>query len=301
MLFRSVSQSRYYFQQASSQYLSRTFTTPTNSRIYTWSGWVKRGALSTDQGIFSVGTTAANSCGLVITAGNILQFYTDNGTTSNLSTTQVFRDPSAWYHLILAIDTTQATASNRIKLYVNGTQVTAFNTATYMSQNATSLFNTAAIHYIGSQTPAPGLYLDGYLTEVNFIDGQALTPSSFGETDALTGQWVAKKYTGTYGTNGFYLKFADGTSTTTLGTDSSGNANNWTLTNFTRSAGTSDCWIYDVPAPASGASATQPSSNYATFNSAISSTTNLINANLTRNGAVRTNVATIPCYSGKYY
>jgi hypothetical protein len=154
-------------------------------------------------------------------------------TVLNLVTTQVLRDPSAWYHIVVSIDTTQATSSNRAKLYINGSQVTSFSTETYPSQNADLNINDSVSHSIGAYI-TPSVFFNGYLTEINFIDGQALTPSSFGETDAITGRWKAKAYSGSYGTNGFYLKFADnsGTTSTTLGKDSSGNGNNWTPNNF---------------------------------------------------------------------
>jgi len=256
------------FQSASSQYLSRTPASATNQTTWTWSGWVKLGAISTAAGLFSQGSSIFTQTRCFITSNGqlLIDSYISNVTQFQLITTQVFRDPSAWYHIVMSVDTTQATSTNRIKVYVNGSQVTAFGTATYPAQNYNTQINTNSIFYIGAGDRSPTYYLDGYLAEVNFIDGQALTPSSFGETNTLTGQWVAKKYAGTYGTNGFYLPFSNGTSTTTLGYDSSGNGNNWTLTNFTRSAGVSDCWMYDVPSGNGSPSATQPSSNYCVLN-----------------------------------
>jgi hypothetical protein len=130
------------------------------------------------------------------------------GGSSTLQTTQVFRDPSAWYHVVVALDTTQATAANRVKLYINGTQVTAFSSATYPSLNDTFGWNNSSIvHQIGASTgDGATAYFDGYQADINAVDGQALTPSSFGETDTTTGSWKPKAYTSTYGTNGFYLK-----------------------------------------------------------------------------------------------
>jgi hypothetical protein len=119
----------------------------------------------------------------------------------------IYRDPSAWYHIVVAVDTTQATAANRIKLYVNGLQVTALGTANYPTQNFDSWVNTTStVHQHGLYSTGTPYYFDGYLAEVNFVDGQALTPSSFGTTDAY-GVWQPIRYTGTYGTNGFYLPF----------------------------------------------------------------------------------------------
>lgn len=268
----------------------------------TFSVWLKRGALGAIQSIFNARTVASPYSLFHFYANDTLVYEDSNGTF--LQTTQVFRDPSAWYHLVLSIDTTQATAANRAKIYVNGSQVTALSTATYPAQNTLCNYNTATAHAISSLQPFNALeYLDGYLAEINFIDGQAITPSSFGSTDPTSGQWVAAKYTGTYGTNGFYLPFSNGTSTTTLGADSSGNGNNWTLTNFTRSAGANDCWMIDVPSGNGGASGTQPNSNYSVLNPLSAISVKPINGNLTftgASGAVNDSTIGIPT-SGKYY
>jgi hypothetical protein len=172
-----------------------------------------------------------------------------NVTNGEIYTTQVFRDPSAWYHFVLAIDTTQATASNRIKIYVNGSQITALRVANYPSQNSDLLINSTEAHNIGRFVDTATTYFDGYLTEINFIDGQALTPSSFGLNDPETGVWSPKRYTGTYGTNGFYVNFSDnsGTTSTTLGKDYSGNGNNWTPNNFSVTAGAGNDSLVDSP------------------------------------------------------
>lgn len=266
------------FQSASTTYASRTLSTTSQTK-FTYSAWVKRGQLGSGLSatLFSTpyNTSGSGNISSVIYFNNdnlVIQSHDGTTTPTNqLVTSAVYRDPSAWYHIVYAIDTTQATASNRVKLYVNGVQVTAFSTATYPTQNYTYHFNQNLVHYIGalyiSNSATFGNQFDGYIAEQNWIDGTQLDASYFGETDTLTGQWVAKKYTGTYGTNGFYLPFSNGTSTTTLGYDSSGNSNNWTLTNFTRAAGVSDCWMYDVPSGnGSSVGGTQPNSNYATLN-----------------------------------
>lgn len=250
------------FQSASSTYLARTPASNGNRQVFTFSYWAKRGTLSVAQEMYFVNSGSGNFAQISWNSSNQIDITSADSSVAicQLITTPVYRDPSAWYHIVFSIDTTQATASNRVKIYVNGSQVTALSTATYPSLNYNFQLNNTTAQNIGR--PTTGTF-DGYLAEVNFIDGQALTPSSFGETDTTTGQWVAKKYTGTYGTNGFYLPFSNGTSTTTLGADSSGNGNNWTLNNFTRSAGVSDCWMTDVPSGNGGVSGTQPSSNYA--------------------------------------
>lgn len=197
------------FRSSASAYLNRTPASAGNRQIWTWSGWVKRGTITSsgDLTLFSAGTTSPSYDSFRFT-NDALQFFQGAGATSSVQTTQLFRDPSAWYHIVLAVDTTQATASNRIKIYVNGNQVTALSSASYPSQNTSASINNTLVHAVGALwITSAQQYFDGYMSEVNFIDGQALTPSSFGETDAVTGVWKAKKYTGTYGTNGFYLPF----------------------------------------------------------------------------------------------
>jgi hypothetical protein len=140
-----------------------------------------------------------------------------------------------------------------VKVYVNGTQVTAFDTATYSAQNTDGFINSTAynsgVHNIGRFPTTDTAYLDGYLTEINFVDGQALTASSFGETNPVTGVWQPKQYTGTYGTNGFFLKFSDNSNNTaaTIGKDYSGNGNNWTPNNISVTSGATYDSMLDVP------------------------------------------------------
>jgi hypothetical protein len=147
-----------------------------------------------------------------------------NSTTLVLSleTTAQYRDPSAWYHLVVSLDTTQATASDRCKMYVNGVQVTAFGTATYPSLNQELQYNDAILH--ATRHPSGDYKFVGYLADTYFVDGTALDPTSFGEFK--NGVWIPKAYTGSYGTNGFHLEY-DGNAN-----DSSGTGNNWTATNI---------------------------------------------------------------------
>jgi len=236
-------------RSSASAYFNRTFTTPTSTTKWTWSAWVKRGTLGAAQTLFG-GSSDVNNWGYIgFLAGDTLSFSQADAAsvTSTVTTTQLFRDPSAWYHIQVAFDSTQATAANRLLMYINGTQVTAFGTATYLAQNTASRINLAVAHTICRLPYSAANYVDGYATEVNFIDGQALTPSSFGTTDSLSGAWIPMPYTGTYGTNGFYLNFKDNTSTTTLGYDYSGNSNNWTANNISLTAGTTYDSMVDVP------------------------------------------------------
>jgi hypothetical protein len=254
------------FRSSASAYLSRTPATASNRKTWTWSGWVKRGTLGVSQYFFSGGTGGSDTTqfGINFLADNKLNWLGGSGTQYR-TTTQVFRDPAAWYHIVLAFDTTLATANDRIKIYVNGTQITAFDNLTNPTQNVDYGVNQAEAHNIGRWTGASG-YFDGYLDEVNFIDGQALTPSSFGETSTTTGVWIPKKYSGTYGTNGFYLPFTDNSALTTssnvgLGKDFSGNANYWTTNNISITSGSTYDSMTDVPTLTSATAA-----NYSTLN-----------------------------------
>jgi hypothetical protein len=181
------------FRTSNSAYLTRT-PSASNRTTWTWSGWLKRSIFATNNGVFSAGTSFGvnnnNLETISFPAADTLEIASEIGgaTQYRLITTQVFRDPSAWYHVVVAIDTTQATSSNRIKLYINGTQVTAFGTSTYPAQNYSCWANSANAHRIGSRASPD---FDGYMTEINFIDGQQLTPSSFGETSLTTGQWLS--------------------------------------------------------------------------------------------------------------
>ena len=256
------------FRSSAGASLSRTPSVAGNQQTWTWSGWFKRGILSSTQpAIFSCGTYPTNLFQVIFDNGSTADIINitnyPNSTTPNLDlrTTQVFRDPSSWYHIIIATDTTQATNANRVKLYINGVQVTAFGTATYPAQNASlNINNNGITNNIGNR-PTNSNPFDGYMTEINFIDGQALTPSSFGSTNALTGVWQPARYTGTYGTNGFYLPFTNTASTTALGYDSSGNGNNWTTNNFSISSNSTYDSINDVPTLTSATQA-----NYAVLN-----------------------------------
>jgi Concanavalin A-like lectin/glucanases superfamily/SPRY domain len=226
---------------ADSAYLGRTPGTAGNRTTWTWSGWVKRSAISSasTQVIFDAFSgNGGNYFLFQFTPADVIQIYL-GPSVGELVTTSVYRDASAWYHFVLAYDTTQATPANRIRLYVNNVEVTTFSTATYPSQNnANNYVNSTVTHHIGTFN-AIGDYFNGYLTNIHHIDGQQLTPSSFTETDATTGQLIPKTYTGSYGTNGFNLLFADNSAATasTLGKDTSPNGNNWTPNNLSTSTG----------------------------------------------------------------
>ena len=239
------------FNDDDSAYLERTPSSASNRTTFTLSVWLKRsGNLDNHQRILEVGTGTGHRTFFIFDGDDKLQInHVDSGSQAvNLTTTAKFRDISAWYHIVLAIDTTQGSSSDRIKIYVNGTQQTAFDTSTYPTSNKEFDINSTAVHYFGRSVNNTGKF-DGYMAEINLIDGSQLTPASFGETNPVTGQWNPKKYTGSYGTNGFYLNFSDnsGTTATTLGKDSSGNGNNFTPNNFSVSAGAGNDSLEDTP------------------------------------------------------
>jgi len=310
------------FRNSAQGHLSRTLSVAGNRRTLTISAWVKwRGydTGSASDSIFSVGpNNSTRSTGITFigsgyssSPGTFLNIAQFNGSSNDwqLVTSQVFRDPSAWYHIVLAIDTSQATASNRIKLYVNGVQVTAFSTANYPSQNSDTDFgSTSYTQYIGRDgyASASNRNYDGYMADFYYVDGQALTPSSFGETDAITGVWNPKKYSGTYGTNGFYLNFSDnsGATATTIGKDYSGNGNNWTPNNISVTAGTTYDSMIDSPTPYADGNSGR--GNYAVLNPLDTGSSGSVSAgNLTHSssggGVTRSNASIRVPSSGKFY
>ena len=276
------------FNRGSSDTLSRTFSTATNYKIQTFSAWIKRANISGSTTYRLIGgyNGSAGFSSEINFNNDSLRMEFGGSSQYILKTTQLFRDVSAWYHILVAIDTTQATSSNRIKMYVNGSQVSAFDTANYPAQNDNSQLTSAnANNYIGSGWSG-GEPFDGYMSEIYFIDGQQLTPSSFGETDTDTGIWIPKAYTGTYGTNGFYLQFKNSSS---LGTDSSGNGNNFTVNNLTSIDQTTDT----------------PTNNFATGNPLIITANQGTfaegNLQLTGAGSISNLFSTIAVDKGKWY
>ena len=210
------------FRSSASAYLSRTPASDGNKRTWTFSCWTKRGALTGSQVIFSAANSANSQfVDVTINGNNVfeLDILDSNSTRTIRTSTAILRDPSAWYHIVLVIDTTQATDTDRIKLYVNNKLLTtSAGTGTFPNQNADTQVNaTTGIHAIARRQGSADRYYDAYLTEINHIDGTALAPSDFGETDD-NGIWVPKKYTGTYGTNGFYLPMKPTTQATGFNT-----------------------------------------------------------------------------------
>ena len=232
------------FNDGDSASLARTPSSEGNRDTFTISFWFKRGVQGTRQFLInSWGGSTNDYAQIEITSsdGINVQNTVSNTSQLDLRTNRKFRDSSAWYHIVLAVDSTQSTASNRAKLYVNGVQETSFSTETYMSQNNNTYFNDDIAHYIGKRGDNSN-YFDGYLTEFHMVDGSQLAQTSFGEFDD-NGVWIPIKYTGTYGTNGFFMQFKQtGTSANSsgIGADTSGNDNHFTPTNLAANDVTTD-------------------------------------------------------------
>ena len=300
------------FNSADSAYLDRTPATATNRRTWTWSAWIKRSAIvntSADWRLFESrpsGYTIFDITNSGATYPNSLRFLDDSGAI--VQTTPLYRDVSAWYHIILAVDTTQATDSNRVKIYVNGVQVTSFTSSTYPTLNYQTQINTTNPQVIGRDPVGGGAgYYDGYMTEVNFVDGQALTPTSFGYVNPTTGIWSPAKFVGGYGTNGFYLNFSDNSNTTaaTLGADYSGNGNNWTPNNFSVTAGAGNDSLVDSPTSFGTDTGVggEVRGNYCTLNPLTTTAGTYTQGNLRYTGANqdRRSNATISRATGQWY
>ena len=216
-----------------SKYFYRTPSSAGNRKTYTFSAWIKRTVEGSTNPIFNryTANSEAGFLGLYFNTDDLLYFT--GWSTVYFKGTKVLRDGNGWYHVVLAVDTTQAAANDRIKIYINGEQETA---ATYNAptQNADLVINAnGAEHRIGNYSTNK---FDGYLAEVHFVDGQQLAPTDFGYTEFQTNVWRPKRYQGTWGTNGFYLDFRDSSSAAALGHDRSGNGNNLSSNNFSVTA-----------------------------------------------------------------
>jgi hypothetical protein len=277
----------------SSDYLRKTFIgTSTDSKKCTMSFWSKRTATGENNRFLTANITgSAFRDSFYFTAANEIQFFLNNANNGNLLTNRLFRDVSAWYHIFIVIDTTQGTAANRVKLYVNGTQETSFATESYPALNYDLTgFGNSVEHTIGADDSDGGSneYYNGYMAEAVFVNGLALAPTDFGEFDEDSGIWKPIDVSGlTFGTNGFYLDFENSGS---LGADVSGNGNDFTVNNLTAIDQTTDT----------------PTNNFATLNPLdnyyASSTFSEGNCKIVTNGsAIIYNTSTIGFSSGKWY
>ena len=221
------------FNSDDSAHLSRTPSSEGNLKKWTWAGWVKRSGTAGQQ-LFSAGTGTEERAFIRFLGGSdTLCFEQKQSSTWNtiLRSSAVFRDISAWYHIVVAYDSAQSTAANRVNMYVNGAEITEFGSTTYPPQDQDGKINTTTIHAVGTTSYSTSTTpFSGYMADVYFIDGQALDPTSFGEFND-SGVWQAKDASGlTFGTNGFHL--LDFANESVIGNDSSGNDNDWTANNF---------------------------------------------------------------------
>ena len=274
------------FNSGSSDYLSRTPASASNRQKWTLSGWYKLAVTNTtDRTIFGAGTDGDNQTLINFQDTSVILFmYELSNVRYIVDTDAVYRDQSAWYHVVVAVDTTQATDTNRVKIYVNGVQQTLTVVLNgYPPQNANTFVNNTSAHAIGYASWTSSNFYNGYMSEVYLIDGQQLTPSSFGETDEDTGIWKPIPYTGTFGTNGFYLEFKDSSA---LGDDTSGNGNDFTVNNLTSIDQTTDT----------------PTNNFCTMNPLSRVSVTLTEGNLKGAGAGDQNFrSTFAVNKGKWY
>lgn len=266
--------------------LSKSFGSPTDNKKWTFSVWLKRTAFSGGV-VFGAGPVNSSDMYIYFT-GDKIQFFNRNASPSidgSITTSGLFRDPASWMHVVAVYDSANATAADRMILYVNGVRQSV-TVDTQLAQNTTGKANTSGVtHYLGI-TSASSLVIDAYMSDAYFVDGQALLPNSFGEYDS-NGYWRPKTYSGTYGNNGFHLPLT----TTSPGTDTSGNSNTFTASGFASTDNVKD----------------SPTNNFATF-SAIDTSTNssltnggLVFFNQSGVGNAATKTTTIPILSGKYY
>ena len=272
-----------------STYLYRTLGTTTNANKGTVSHWIKRSGLGGDKGTFSAfenGGSSANRAFLNITSDTI--YFYDQASSTEIQTNRLFRDTSAWYHIVIAWDTTQGTSSNRIKIYVNGVQETSFSTANYPAQNATLQFNISGRRFGVGCTVSGGnaaSFWDGLISHFHFIDGTQYAASDFGSTDSTTGEWkINTSPSVTYGNNGFFW-LKDNIATT----DNSPNSNTFTVGAGTLTK-TEDC----------------PDNVFATWNNLIKSgapfaSYNNGNTRLVSSSGWGSTLATLGFSKGKHY
>jgi len=276
------------FNDDDSAYLTRTPGSASNRKTWTISTWFKYSVdTASGSAIFGSGATAAEDTFAYITSGGAIDWIVRDSSTirGRIITNRLFRDPSAWYHLIFVLDTTSGTAGNRMRLYVNGSEETSFSTDTNPPVNTDSAINSTLAQYIGFSRGNGGTNLwEGYQAEINLIDGTALDPTSFGETND-DGVWIPKRYGGSYGTNGFYLT---GETASDLGEDFSGNNNDFSSSGLSSADSVSD----------------SPSLNHCTLNPLITpATMTLTDGNLALAGYASSTSAygTFGLSSGKWF
>jgi len=283
------------FNDNDSAYLTRS-TGTTNKRTFTVSVWVKRTTLNarqtiwaSDQNTNDTGDGSKGGSGNYISFWNNGEFYFGGfGGSFQVRADGLQRDVSAWYHIVAQTDTTQATTNDRGKLWINGVQQTTYTSMIGQNTDVKWATNRIGVRSdVANYSDSVNLtaYADGYIAELHVVDGQALTASDFGETDSTTGAWVPKKYTGTYGTDGYYLDFSNSAD---LGNDSSGNNNDFTPSNLAATDQTSDT----------------PTNNFCTLNplsNAMGGTLSEGNLQIVSSGSDKHCFSTFGLTSGKWY
>lgn len=261
------------FNSAAPAYMARTPTVAGDRKVWTFSAWLKRSevTLTANYNVIGCSPDSLNRSLIIFDTNNsdqgIKVVLAIANVYYNVYTTTAFRDPTAWYHVVVSVDTTQSTAATRCRIYVNGVQQTVTGD---LGLNRNTFFNSVNLHRLGAETYNTTNTFEGYMAEVYWLDGVSKVASDFGEYDAYN-VWSPKAYTGTYGTNGFYLPFTNTTSTTTLGNDSSGNGNNYTPTGFSVTTDTSYSPMYDSPSVYTDG--TNPRGNYCILNQIDPNTT----------------------------
>ena len=226
------------FDSASEPYLERTPSSASNRKTWTLSFWMKLGTSSADKFILSVNQATSDSGRIAIKINSTKELQISGYNAIWRKTNRTFEDTSKFYHILIACDTTESTAQNRIRFYIDGDEVTSWNTNQTVTQDADLAINVNSAHRFAEEIWGGGNHFDGYLAEVNFVDGSQLTPSTFGLTDTNSGRWIPKTLSGiTYGTNGFRFTFADSSA---FGDDTSGNTNDFTATNLASTDQTTD-------------------------------------------------------------
>ena len=210
-------------------YLNRTTGSPSNADKITISAWIKRTKPGAEQVIIGEYGSSTNRSKLQFKSDNKLEYYQVDGgsATVQIRTNRVFRDTSAFYHIVMQYDSAQSTSSDRLKIYVNGTQETSLSVSTYPPQNQDTRLNKSGVNLHIGQDGNSGNYFEGYISHIALVDNAISAPTVFGETDSTSGIWKFKSPTGvTWGNNGYHLKFENSAA---LGTDSSGNTNTFTV------------------------------------------------------------------------
>ena len=241
------------FRNPASAYLNRSPALSSNRTTWTFSGWVKlgtpTGSLRSIFGAYSGTSNGDKRTNISIYDDGTLAVETQRmqvATDWRLYSTRILRDPTAWYHIVVAMDTNKAASQDRLKIYVNGEQLDTFGTIAYPSSGYESGINSTGPHYIGRyyDSGAPSnVYSDHYASEYNFVDGQQLDASYFGYLDGTNGIWMPKKYTGKYGTNGFYLPFSENETLKNLGRNFAGGTNFAPYSESVNSWGNTNCTI----------------------------------------------------------